>query len=454
MNQKIFRAYDIRGIYPSEINEDTAYLLGKGYGSYLQEKYNTNKCLVSHDNRLSSDSLTESLIKGIIETGCDVIDLGLTTTPMNYFAREYYKMPGIMVTASHNPKDDNGFKFSFDGMVNARGEMIDNFKDYCFANNFKTGVGNLSKANIKNDYFNYLFATIKMGSQKRRVVFDPGNGVVSTIIKEVFNFQDIEAIYINDISDGCFPNHHPDPSVKENMQMLAKAVVENNADFGIAYDGDGDRLGFVMDNGEILPIEYFMNIIIKSMIDKVNKKEFLYDIKCSKTVEDFLHSMGGEGICYRTGASYTQFKVHEDNIPFGCEYSGHAYFTDRCFDCCSALYASLRFIEIMSQNNLKLSDIVKEFNHYYATEEIKIPTNDEQKFAIIEKIKNEIISSGNNINDIDGIRVSLADGWILIRASNTGPNIIFRAEATSKEKLQEYQEQYLGLIAKYKGCGY
>ncbi len=449
MNIDIFRAYDIRGVYPTEINEETAYTIGKGYGSYLQEKYQTSKCIVSHDNRLSSDSLTANLIKGITESGCNVINLGLTTTPMNYFAREYYQLPGIMVTASHNPKDDNGFKFSFDGMINARGEMIIDFKNYVLNGNFKTGLGKVEDFNIKNDYLNYLYSTVSIGNNKRKIVFDPGNGVVSTIIKEVFNFPEIEAIYINDESDGSFPNHHPDPSVKENMQMLSQTVIENHADFGIGYDGDGDRIGIVMNNGQMLPIEYFMIIIIGSMLDQVDNKRFLYDIKCSKSIEDYLKSVGAQGVCYRTGASYTEYKVYEDKLPFGCEYSGHVYFADRSFDCCSALYASLRFIEIMSNNNLKLSEIVKDFPHYYATEEIKIKTRDETKFNVIESIKQEISPMGYNINDIDGMRITFEDGWVLIRASNTGPNITFRVEATSEEKLQEYQTKYLALIEKY-----
>ena len=185
MNSVIFRAYDIRGVYPDEINEEIAYTIGMAYGSYLQEKYNVNNCVVSHDNRLSSDSLTASLIKGILASGCNIINLGLTTTPMNYFARKFYNIPGIMVTASHNPKDDNGFKFSFDGMINARGEMITDFKNYVLSGIFKTGNGTIRRENIKNDYLNYLYDTVDIGPYKRKVVFDPGNGVVSTIIKEV-----------------------------------------------------------------------------------------------------------------------------------------------------------------------------------------------------------------------------------------------------------------------------
>ena len=449
MNIGIFRAYDIRGVYPSEINEDVAYKVGLGYGSYLQEKYNQDKCVVSHDNRLSSESLTNSLIKGILESGCNIIYLGLTTTPMNYFARDFYKIPGIMVTASHNPKDDNGFKFSFDGMVNARGEMITDFKDYVLKGAFKKGTGILEKTNIKSNYLAYLYETVNIGPYKRKVVFDPGNGVVTSIMKDVFNFKDLEAIYINDISDGSFPNHHPDPAVKENMQMLAAAVKQNNADFGIGFDGDGDRIGIVMDNGEMLPIEYFMIIIIGSMVDKVDNKKFLYDIKCSKCIEDYLKEVNAEGICYRTGASYTEYKVQEDKLPFGCEFSGHVYFTDRCQDCCSAVYAALRFIEIMSKNNLKLSELVKDYPHYYASEEIRIKSRDDLKFIIVDKIKEELKPYGCDINDIDGMRITFKDGWALVRSSNTGPNITFRAEASSKEKLEEYQKYFLGLIEKY-----
>lgn len=449
MDKHIFRAYDIRGVYPKQISEDVAYQIGLGYGSYLQEYYHQNKCVVSHDNRISSPSLTNRLIKGIIESGCNVIFLGLTTTPMNYFARLYYKVPGIMVTASHNPKDDNGFKFSFDGMVNARGEMIDSFKNYVLLGNFKSGNGTITNKSIKSEYLNYLYNSINLGNHKKKVVFDPGNGVVSTIIKEVFNFKEIEPIYINDISDGTFPNHHPDPSVKENMQMLSQAVRENNADFGIAYDGDGDRIGIVMDNGEVLPIEYFMIIMVRDMLSKVEKKTFLYDIKCSKCIDDYLKQIDAEGLCYRTGASYTEYKVHEDNLPFGLEYSGHVYFNDRDTDCGSALYASMRFIEVMSNTNQRLSDIIKDFPHYYASEELRINCDDSKKFNVVEDIKREMEKYNLSINAIDGIRVSFNDGWALLRASNTGPNITFRTEATSKEKEIEYEKYFLSLIDKF-----
>ena len=252
INEEIFRAYDIRGTYPTTINEQVAFTIGKSYGSYLQEKYNKNTCIVSHDNRLSSETLTQNLIKGLVSSGINIISLGFTTTPMNYYARYLNQMPGIMVTASHNPKDDNGFKMSFDGMINARGDMIEDFKKYTYAGVFKNGQGRITNTNITDKYLEYLKFSIKYGKNKRKVVIDAGNGATTHIIRKVFDNAFCHPIYINDISDGSFPNHHPDPAVPENMVQLQRAVKENKADFGVAYDGDGDRIGVVMENGELI----------------------------------------------------------------------------------------------------------------------------------------------------------------------------------------------------------
>lgn len=446
LNESIFRAYDIRGVYPTEINEQVAYTIGRSYGSYLQEKYNKNSCIVSHDNRLSSETLSQNLIKGITSSGCNVINYNLTTTPMNYYGRYLNQMPGIMVTASHNPKDDNGFKFSFDGTINARGEMITDFKNYTLAGIFKSGSGSVSNNNIVDKYIEYLKYSIKFGKNKRKIVIDCGNGATCHIIRKVFDNVYCTPIYINDISDGNFPNHHPDPAVKENMKQLQQAVKDNKADFGIAYDGDGDRIGIVMDNGEILPIEYFMMICIKDMFNNVQNKTFLYDIKCSKGLDDYIKMLGGTPVCYRTGASYTQYKVHQDNLPFGGEYSGHIFFRDRDVDCGSAIYATLRFLEIMSKTTEKLSKLVADFPKYYSTSEIKISSKDNIKFAVVDEIKKYAQNMNYPINDIDGIRITYTNGWALIRASNTGPNITFRAEATTEDGLKKLENIYIPMI--------
>lgn len=449
INVEIFRAYDVRGTYPTTINEDIAFKIGKSYGSYLQEKYNKDTCIVSRDNRISSETLTQSLIKGITASGCNIINYGFTTTPMNYYGRYLNQMPGIMVTASHNPKDDNGFKFSFDGMINARGEMIEDFKNYTLAGNFKNGMGKITNSSITDKYLEYLKYSLKFGKNKRKIVIDCGNGATSFIARKVFDNTFCTPIYLNEIPDGNFPAHHPDPAVKENMQELQKAVKDNKADFGVAYDGDGDRIGIVMDNGELLPIEYFMILCIKDMFPNVANKSFLYDIKCSKSVEDMVKVMGGTPICARTGASYTQYQTHKENLPFGAEYSGHVYFRDRDADCGSAIYATLRFLEIMSKSSERLSKMVKDFPKYETTEEIRIPSDDEIKFGVIEKIKEYAKNNNYPINDIDGVRITYTNGWVLARASNTGPNITFRAEATSNEGLMNLQNIYIPMIDKY-----
>ena len=448
IDTSIFRAYDIRGVYPKEINEQAAYTIGRSYGSYLQEKYGKNSCVVSHDNRLSSETLTQNLIKGITSSGCNVINYSLTTTPMNYYGRYLNQMPGIMVTASHNPKDDNGFKFSFDGMINARGEMIEDFKNYTLAGNFKNGMGNVTNSNIVDKYIEYLKYSIKYGKNKRKIVIDPGNGATCSIIKKVFDSSFCTPIYINETLDGNFPAHHPDPAVAENMKQLQEKVKKERADFGIAYDGDGDRIGIVMDNGELLSIEYFMIICIRDMFYNVSNKTFLYDIKCSKSVDDYIRSLGGTPLCYRTGASYTQYKVHQDNLPFGGEYSGHIFFRDRDADCGSAIYATLRFLEIMSKTSDKLSKMVESFPKYYSTPEIKIPCADNSKFQVVEKVKEYAKSMNYPINDIDGVRITYTNGWALVRASNTGPNITFRAEADSAEGTKILESIYVGMVQK------
>ena len=446
IKEEIFRAYDIRGTYPSSLNEQTAYIIGRSYGSYLQEKYNKDTCIVSHDNRLSGEVLTQNLIKGLISTGINVISYGYTTTPMNYYARYLNRLPGIMVTASHNPKDDNGFKFSFDGMINARGEMIEDFKKYTLLGNFKNGLGKITNSNITEKYLEYLKYSIKFGKNKRKVVIDCGNGVTTHIIKKVFDNCFCTPIYINDISDGNFPNHHPDPAVPENLRQLQEAVKKNKADFGVAYDGDGDRIGVVMETGEILPIEYLMLLYIKDMFNSVSNKSFLYDIKCSKSFEDMVTLWGGKAILSRTGASYTEYNTHQMNLPFGGEFSGHLFFRDRDADCASAIYASLRLLEILSKTSEKLSKLVKDFPKYYATEEIKIPCKDDKKFLVVEEIKK--YAKGNNypVNDIDGVRITYLNGWALVRASNTGPNLTFRGEATTLNGMNTLKQIYLPMI--------
>lgn len=449
INKYIFRGYDIRGIYPIDLNSDVAYTIGKSFGSYVKRLGKT-KAVVGRDNRYSSLELADSLINGIISTGIDVINLGLVTTPMYYYACIKLENPtGIMVTASHNPKDDNGFKFAFDERGNARGEMIEKFRDFTFKQDFEEGNGTVTSYDIKNDYIELFKESLDFGNRRVKVVIDPGNGTTSIIAKELYEMFPLDIDIIFGDSNPTFPNHHPDPCVESNLEVLKKKVIETKADLGLGFDGDGDRLGVIDESGNYIATDKYMIIIIRDIIEKVAKKEFLYDVKCSKSLSDEIEKLNAKGICYRTGNSYTKAKVKNDNLPFGGELSGHVYFNDKwpCFD--SGLYAGLRLIEILSKTDKKVSQLLDGINNYYSTEELKFKSTDDKKFLIVDKIKNYAIDKGYEALTIDGVRVNFDYGWALVRASNTGPNITARFEAKTKEELQKIQEEFVNLIKKY-----
>ncbi|MFI3261081.1 MAG: phosphomannomutase/phosphoglucomutase [bacterium] len=446
MNDSVFREYDIRGVYPAEINETMAYTIGKSYGSYIKQKYHQDKCIVSMDNRLSSESLKAYLVNGILDTGVSVIDCGLTTTPMNFFARKQFNLYGIMITASHNPKDDNGFKFSFGGPTNAKGQEIVDFKSFTFANNFLTGKGKYEVADVFEKYRNYLKLGLQFGERRVRAIVDPGNGAASTFIRKILEEYPVDFEIINEASDGNFPNHHPDPADKTNLEQLKARVLETKADIGIAYDGDADRVGFVSNDGKFLSTEEFMILIIRDISYKVSNRTFLYDVKCSKAIEDEIKKLNATPLLYRTGASYTQSKVHEDNLPFGGEFSGHIFFRDRIHDVGSAIYASLRLLELLSKTDKSISDIASDIPKYFITEEIKIPSSDSKKFDVVNKIKKHCDDKNFPLSDIDGIKVFFDEGWALVRASNTGPNLILRTEANTDELKEKLKLYFMKLI--------
>lgn len=447
MNTEIFKEYDIRAEYPKDINENVAYKIGKSYGSYIQEMFDQNKCVVGHDNRISSPSLYESMIRGILESGCNVIDYGIVTTPMHYYTRYKNQALGIMVTASHNPKDDNGFKFSFDHQANARGQMIYDFRDYTLKENFLDGFGIREKRHIKNDYLKYMKENVTMGSRHLKVVIDPGNGVTTTIVKECHKlFPNLEITYICDENDGTFPNHHPDPAVEENLTMLKEKVQEIKADIGIAYDGDGDRVGFVDEQSNYVPADKILLIATRALIETFKNKTILYDVKCSKALEDEIKKLGGTPYMERTGTSYTESSTKEKNIPLGGEYSGHLFFNDRGPEVCSGIYDGLRILEILSKTEKSFSKLLEGINKYITTPEIKIPCPNNKKFEIVEKVKQYVKKKKYQYNDIDGVRVSWERGWALVRASNTGPNLILRFEAINEDFLKQIEKEFTDLV--------
>ncbi len=448
ISKNIFRGYDIRGIYEDDLDENVAYTIGLSFGSYIQEK-GYHKCIVGHDNRVSSIPLSKALLEGITSTGVDVIFLGLVTTPMYYFAQKHFNIaPGIMITASHNPKEYNGFKMAFDDFGNACGEMIQEFRRFTEACHFKAGEGKIEEKDVRKDYLNLIKNSITLGDKKKiKVVIDAGNGTSSIIIKDVFDmFDSIEYVPLFCDSDPDFPNHHPDPSIEKNNEALKKKVLEEHADLGIGIDGDGDRVGIIDEKGNMIFTDYFAIIVWRYLMPKVENKKALFDVKCTKSLADEIIKLGGTPVCYRTGNSYMKAKMKEGNFVFGSELSGHVWFNDKWPNIDDGIYAGLRLIEILTQTGKTIGELLEGIHHYYATPEIVIKSTDEEKFKVIEKVKEYALSQGYQINDIDGVRVDFDNGWALVRASNTGPNITARFEAITQEDVEKIKEEFMSLI--------
>lgn len=449
LNEKIFREYDIRGIYPEEVNEKLAYLIGLAYGTKLRE-LNKSKTVLAYDNRLSSPMLASSLLKGLLETGVDVINLGLATTPMCYFAANYYGTnASMMITASHNPKEYNGFKFSYNGVHNAYGDSVKEIFKIIKKGDFASGNGKVIDDDITNPYIDLILDKITLGKRPIKVVYDCGNGTTSIIADKIFAKLNVEAIPLFNISDGNFPNHHPDPCVYENLIKLKEEVLKTNATLGIGYDGDGDRVGFIDECGNMIETDKFMIIMWRYLFDKVDNKKALFDVKCTKALEDELLKLGIMPVEYRTGNSYTRCESARGNYPLGGELSGHVYFRDKFPGYDDGIYAGIRLIELLSHTEKPLSSLLDGINKYYSTPEIKIPVLEQEKFNIVDKIKKYSQSKGYNTLTIDGSKSKFTDGFALVRASNTGPNITMRFEATSKKRLAEIEEEFTNELKKY-----
>ena len=459
INPNIFRGYDIRGIYGDDLDENVVYTIGLAYAKYIK-KNGYNRCVIGRDNRSSSLPLSEALIQGILEgEEIEVIDIGLVTTPMYYYAQIFLNdgkniMPGIMITASHNPKEYNGLKISLDDFGNACGKMIEEFRDYVFFNakeeldNIRDIKGNVIKADIRQGYLDLVKKSVDINGKKIKAVVDTANGTASIIAEEMYNmFKDkIELIPLYIESDPEFPNHHPDPSVEENNKDLKKAVIENHADVGIGIDGDGDRVGIIDENGKMIFADYYAIIVWRYLMDKVQNKKALFDVKCTKSLADEVTKLGGEPVCYRTGNSYMKAKMREGDFAFGSELSGHVWFRDKWPNIDDGLYAGLRLIEILSNTGKTITELLEGINKYYSTPEIKIVSTDDEKFKVIESVKEYCINKGYKINDIDGVRAEFDNGWALVRASNTGPNITARFEGKTEEDMKKIEDEFMELL--------
>lgn len=441
---EIFRSYDIRGIVGEDIDKNVAEKLGKSFGSYIQEKLGENKVIVGHDNRESSDELSQYLIKGLTETGVNVIDIGLATTPMVYYARKLFDLgPAIQITASHNPGEYNGFKMCLKKEEESiYGEKIQEIRAYTEQENFKTGSGSVEKKEVLENYIDQIAEKVKLGSRKLKVVVDAGNGTASIVAEKLQKKLGTEVIPLYCDLNPQFPNHHPDPSVPKNLEALAKKVVEEKADLGIGYDGDGDRIGLVDEKGNMIFGDFYMLILWRDIIKKYPNSKALVEVKCSQSLWDELVKLGAEPEFIRTGNPYIKAAMREKNVPFSGEMSGHIFFRDEYYGFDDAAYAAARIQRILSNTDKKASELLEGINTYIATPELTKTVDEKIKFEIIERAVNYFKEKGFKVIDVDGARVIFDNGWGLIRASNTSPKITIRYEAKTKEDLNQIQEEF------------
>ena len=446
MNENIFKAYDIRGIYEKELTDDLAYYIGMAYGKHIKE-LSKDTVLIGYDNRPSSIPLYDNLVKGIIKTGINVVSIGLATTPMLYYARVFLKIPSsIIITASHSPSIYNGFKFSFDESGFAYGEHIAAFREEVkemmkspFASD---KLGSVTSYDIKKPYLEMLNSKIELGNRKIKVVVDCGNGTASIVAEEAFKNALCEVIPLYCESDPNFSNHHPDPAVEANVEDLKEMVVKENADLGIAFDGDADRVGVVDELGNMIYADYVLGVLARELFTKTDDKRLLLDIKCSKAIEDDVVRNGGSVTYTRTGHSYGKKALNEGNFLLGGELSGHIYMKDEFFGHDDGIYVGLRLVRLLSNTDKPFSALLEGFNKYASTPEIKVKASDDVKFKIIDEVISYTKDKNYKLLTLDGVRVLFEDGWALVRASNTGPNITMRFEAKTEDRVKEIKEEF------------
>lgn len=447
-DKSILRSADIRGIYPERITGEFAKRLGEVFGSYIK-RLGKLYCVVGHDNRHGGHHLTKMLVEGLLSTGIDVIYVGLVTTPMfNFASRKVGLEYGIMVTASHNPKNDNGFKLFGKNYQHCNEEELDIIYKGLSDSKFELeyGKGQIEPIDVVESYAKYMAESINPGKRPMKVVVDAGNGTSSIILKKVYERLPFEVIYLYCESDPNFPNHHPDPNVKENLKKLARAVRYNKCDLGIAYDGDCDRAGFVDHKGNVVDADVIMALLCKDILKHSSNKIVSVDVKSSKVLEDEILKHNGV-VYYETSSSARQERVMEEkDIPFGGGYSNHIFFRDRHPGYDDGIYIGLRVQEMLEKEGKSLFDLTKRLKLYHNTEEIKMHMPDSKKFKIVDGIKRYCDEHKYKYTTVDGLKITKDKGWALIRASNTGPNLTLRFEATTESELKKLEEEFISIL--------
>lgn len=449
INPQIFRAYDIRGVVDVDLNEEIIYQIGKGYGTFIRRQ-NLKTVSIGGDARLSTPAFKKAFIKGMIETGIDVIDIGIVATPVLYFSIWKLKTDGgVMITASHNPAEYNGIKLN-KGLQSVYGDEIQEILKLVQNQDYETEIGSFSETDkMHSEYKDYICAGINL-ERPVKVIVDAGNGSGGPYLPEILRRLGCEVTELYCEPDGTFPNHHPDPTVEKYMTDLIEAVKNSDAEAGLGLDGDADRIGVVDENGKMLFGDQILTIIARDFLKANPGEKIIGDVKCSKNFFDDITKHGGIPIMYKTGHANIKSKMQQDGLLMSGEMSGHIFLKDRFLGFDDAIYVCARFVEIMSKSDKTVSQFLADQPKMYNTPELHYKSTDDDKFDHVKRVRDSFIAEGYDVNDIDGMRITFKDGWGLCRASNTTPVLVLRFEAETKKRLQEIQELIESRIEKLK----
>ena len=448
-NASIFKAYDIRGVVPSTINEELAEALGKAFGTVaLQEGEKT--VAVGRDGRLSGPLLSAALMRGLASVGVNVVDVGMVTTPMLYFAANTLTRSGIQVTGSHNPKDYNGFKMVLAGRA-IYGADIQALHRIMTSEtwNHPASAGTISQANVESAYRDRIVSGITL-ARPIKIVIDSGNGVAGASAPAIFRALGCEVTELFSEVDGNFPNHHPDPSKPENLVDLIKTLQSSDAELGLAFDGDGDRLGIVTKGGQNIYPDRQMMLFARDVLSRVPGATILFDVKCSQRLAPEIEAAGGVPLMYKTGHSLIKAKMKEINSPLGGEMSGHIFFKERWYGFDDGTYAGARLLEIVSRSP-DAGALLNGLPDSFSTPELNVACKEGEPHTVVEAlIKADHFAAPAKVSTIDGVRVDWPDGFGLIRASNTTPVLVLRFEGHTQQALERIEADMLALLRSVK----
>jgi phosphomannomutase/phosphoglucomutase len=437
MNPEIFREYDVRGVVDSDLNTDIVYLLGRAIGTYAV-RHGVRTMSLGRDCRLSSEAYQDAIGRGIMAAGVDVIDIAMCATPMLYFSiRHFGAEGGVMVTGSHNPPDFNGFKICI-GPDTIYGEEIQELRRIIEEGTYTTGKGKSVRKEISTAYEDYLFDHVRV-APGLRIVLDGGNGVGGYFALPLLKRYGCRVSDIHCEPDGRFPHHFPDPTVPDNLRELIRLVREEKADAGIAYDGDADRIGVITDRGDVLWGDELLLLFSRFILKKHPGATIIGEVKCSQKLYDDIARNGGRPIMWKAGHSLIKGKMKQEQALLAGEMSGHIFFADRYFGYDDAIYASARLLEIISESGKPLSELLADLPRTFTTPEIRVDCPDRIKFRVVETVRDHFRKT-HDIISIDGVRIPFADGWGLLRASNTQPVLVLRFEASAEDRLAAIRE--------------